>query len=337
MVIAATDIKLHYSGTASKNGPGGPQGGVISTNFVAQQDIAGGITIDETIFKDVTTTQAKNGEVRYFGGYWKNTHATQTATAIKMWQSALTPGQDHIRLGYSGAAANTHDTLNTEASTKIYDVPTTQSQSRMDHDRFRAGIYISSQSAKIFDEAITLVEFYLLRTGTPTGTLFVRQKNRKSETVKVEFGSIDVTTINNSTPTIYSFAQPGNTIKMAVEDIIACEYTTGTETNYISLIRKAGSPVKFVHSINHDGTQWRDIPDFDMSGRLYTAGVAGDTTAPTSVSFEHPVNRETAIALPDLAPGAFVPFWLKRVVPANCSSQKDNTSELTLEFRSPTP
>lgn len=337
MVIAATDLKLFYSGTSSKNGPGGPQGGVISSNAVTEQTISGGVNIDETIFKDVTDSQARNGDVRYFCGYWKNTHATQTATNLKMWQSSLTPGKDHIRIGYSGVAANGHDTLNTEASTKLYDVQVTSSQSRMDHDRFRAGVYVASKSAKIYDKAITLVEFYLQRFGTPTGTLFVRQKNRKNETVKVEFGSIDVTTISNSTPTIYQFAQPANTVKLAHEDIIGCEYTTGTETNYIALIRKAGSPVSYVHSVNHDGTQWRDIPDFDMSGKLYSAGTSGDTTAPTGVTFENPVSRDTALALPNLAPGAFVPVWLKREVPANSSSQKKNTSEFTLEFRSPTP
>jgi hypothetical protein len=337
MVIAATDIKLFYSGTSSKNGPGGPQGGVISTNFVTEQTIAGGITIGQTVFKDVEDTQSRNGDVRYFCGYWKNTHATQTATNLKMWQSSITPGNDNIRLGYSGVAANGHDTLNTEASTKLYDVPASSSLSRMDHDRFRAGIYVASKSAKIYDKPITLAEFYFQRFGTPTGTMFIRQKNRKSETVKVEFGSIDVTTINNSTPTLYSFAQPANTVKLAHEDVIGAEYTTGTETNYIAMIRKAGSPVSYVHSINHDGTQWRDIPDFDMSAKLYTAGTAGDTTAPTGLNFENPVSRETAIALPDLAPGAHVPFWLRREVPANCAKQDNNSSELTLEFRSPTP
>ncbi len=337
MVIAANQIKLFYSGTSNKNGPGGPQGGVISSNSVNEQTVSGGIAIDETVFKDVTDAEARSGDVRYFCGYWKNTHGTQTATNVKMWQSSLTPGGDNIRIGYSGKPINTHDTLNTEASTKIYDVPASTSQSRMDHDRFRAGIYVASKSAKIYDKAITLVEFFLQRFGTPTGTLTVRQKSRKNETVKVEFGTIDVTTISNSTPTIYQFAKPDNTVKLALEDIIGCEYTAGTETNYIALIRKAGSPVSYVHSINHDGTQWRDIPDFDMSGKLYSAGISGDTTAPTGLNFENPVSRETAIALPNLPPGAFVPFWLKREVPANTSNQKNNSSELALEYRSPTP
>ena len=337
MVISANQIKLFYSGTATKNGPGGPQGGVISSNSVNEQTLQSGVNIDETIFRDVTDAQARSGDVRYFCGYWKNTHATQTATNLKMWQSSVTPGQDNIRVGYSGAAVNTHDSLNTESSTKVYDVPASTSQGRMDHDRFRAGLYISSKSSKIYDKPITLVEFFLQRFGSPTGTLFVKQKSRKNETVKVDFGSIDVATINNSTPTIYQFAAPTNIVKLALEDVIACEYTTGTEANYIALIRKAGSPISYVHFVNYDGTQWRDVPDFDACGKLYTAGISGDTSAPTGVNFENPVSRETAIALPNLPPGGYVPFWLKREVPVNTSNQKKNTSELALEFRSPTP
>lgn len=74
-----------------------------------------------------------------------------------------------------------------------------------------------------------------------------------------------------------------------------------------------------------------------MSAKLYTAGTSGDTTAPIGVNFENPVSQETAIALPDLPPGAFVPVWFKREVPANSSNQKNNTSEIALRFRSPTP
>jgi hypothetical protein len=251
-----------------------------------------------------------------------------------MWQSSITPGRDNIRLGYSGVAANSHDPLLTETNTPVYKVPLSTSESRLDHDRERVGFYVTSESAIIWHKAITVVEIYLKRTGTPTGTLNVRQRNRNSETIRVDFGSKDVTTIDNTTPTLYTFTAAGNTYETPDESIISVEYTAGTETNYISVMRAAGSPVAYMHVVNWDGEQWRSVSDFDLCGNMYTAGTAGDQIAP-SVTFENPVSLETAITLPNLTAGSFVPFWAVREVPANCAGQTANSSELAFRVESP--
>jgi hypothetical protein len=335
MVIAKTDLKLYYSGSASKAGPGGPQGGVISSVQVPVQTLAGTVTIANTVFTDITNQQSHNGLTRYACLYLKNTHATQTATSIKMWQSSVTPGRDTIRLGYSGVAANSHDPLLTETNTPAYNVPLSTSESHLDNDRERAGFYVSGERAPIYNLAITLVEIYLKRYGSPTGTLNVRQRSRNSETIRTDYGSIDVSTINNSTPTIYQFAAPGNTFKTREESVISAEYTNGSETNYIAVMRAAGSPVRYMHVLNYDGNNWRNISDFDLCGRLYTAGQSGDMLAPSGINFENPLDVGTAISLPNLAPGSFVPFWLKNEVPSNTPNQTNNTSELAFRFLSP--
>jgi hypothetical protein len=336
MAIPITDIKIHYSGTSLKNGPGGPQGGVISTNTVPEQTLDGGITVNQTMFFDVTDLEARNGMKRYFGGYIKNNHGSLTAQNIKIWQNALTPGADSIRIGYSGAAPNTHDPLNSTTNTEVYNVERTESFSSLNDDRERAGFYVSSTGAPIYDKAIILAEIYLLRVGSPTGTLAVKQKNRLSETVQVDFGTKDVTTIDNVNPTLYQFSNPTNTYKTKVEDIISIEYTNGNASNYIQVFRKANNPVANMHVINYDGEQWRNVSDFDLSGKLHIAGTGGDKIAPAGVTFENPTSRDTAIALPNLTFGSFVPFWLRQDVPANASEFDKNTFELTIEYDSTT-
>jgi hypothetical protein len=332
MPIVKTDFKFYYSG-AGKNAAGGPQGGIISSVQIPQQDLEGGVIIGNTIFPDITTQQAATGFTDYACIYVKNTHASQTATSIKIWQSGITPGGDTIRFGYSGVAANGHDPLLTETNTPVYKVPLSTSVSHLNDTRFRAGMYVANPFAPIYNKAITLVELYLQRFGTPTGTLNVRQRNRNSETIRVSYGSIDVSTINNSTPTLYQFSAPGSTYKTPLEGIIAAEYTGGTATNYITVYRKAGSPVPFMHLVNYS-SQWNNVSDFDLCGNMFVAGTAGDTIKP-AVTFENPVNRDTAISLPNLANGAFVPIWFERKVPANSPNYNDNTSELALEFLSP--
>ena len=337
MVIASTDLKLYYSGTATKNGPGGPQGGMISSNAVPAQTIAGGITIDNTVFEDITNSEAMNGKTRYVCLYLKNTHATQTATSIKMWQSSVTPGQDNIRLGYSGVAANGDDPLLTETNTSVYNVPLSSSFSTLDAERKRAGFYVSGSAAPVMNKTITLIEIYLQRVGSPTGTLRVLQRGRTSETIDTDYGSINVATINSTAPTLYQFAEPGNTGFVHVEDIFTIEYSAGTTANHIQVYRAAGSPVANMHLVHYTGTQWLNMADFDICGRMYTADIGGDQIAPVGVTFENPLNEETAITLPNLAPGARVPFWLENKILANTPNIQDNTSELKFRVLSPTP
>jgi hypothetical protein len=337
MVIAPTDLKLYYSGTTTKNGPGGPQGGMISTFQVPAQTITGGVTLDNTVFADITNSEANTGKTRYVCLYLKNTHGSQSATNIKMWQSSITPGQDSIRLGYSGVAANGHDPLLTDVNTSTYNVPLGTSFSTLNDTIKRTGFYVAATGAPVFGKTITLLELYLQRVGSPTGTLNVRQRKRTSETIHSDYGSINVATISNTAPTLYQFSDPANTGTVHVEDIFTVEYTTGTAANYVQVYRAAGSPIQNMHLVHYSGTQWTNLADFDLSGRMYTAGQGGDQLTPIGVTFENPVTVDTAITLPNLTAGSFVPFWLQNVVPANTSNQLNNTSELRFRVTSPTP
>jgi len=336
MVIAPTDLKFYYSGSTSKNGPGGPQGGIISTNAVPAQTISGGVAVDNTVFEDITNSEAMNGKNRYVCLYLKNTHATQTASNIKLWQSSVTPGEDNIRVGYSGVAANSHDPLLTETNNSVYNVSIGTSESQLNNTVKRAGFYVASTNAPIIGRTITLVEVWLRKTGSPTGTISVRQRKRTSETIHTDYGSMSAASVA-TTPTLYQFANPTNTGVVHIEDIFGVEYTSGTAANYISVMRVAGSPVQNMHLTHYDGQQWSSLSDFDLSGRMYVAGAGGDQIAPSTVTFENPVSFDTAISLPNLTAGSFVPIWLHNQVPANTPNKQLNTSELRVRVQSPTP
>jgi hypothetical protein len=70
---------------------------------------------------------------------------------------------------------------------------------------------------------------------------------------------------------------------------------------------------------------------------MSVAGTGGDTQNPPTVTFENPLSIDTAITLPDLTAGSFVPFWLQDLIPANTANQTNNTSELVVRVTSPTP
>jgi hypothetical protein len=337
MVIAPTDLKLYYSGSTTKNGPGGAQGGMISTFQVPAQTIAGGVAINNTVFSDITNSEAMNGKTRYACLYLKNTHGSQSASSIKMWQSNVTPGQDSIRLGYSGVAANGHDPLLTGTNTSTYGVPLSTSFATLDDQRKRVGFYVTSENAPVYGKTILIVEIYMQRVGTPTGTLNVRQRKRTSETIHTDYGSMNVASISNTAPTLYQFSDLANTGFVHVEDIFTVEYTGGTASNYIQVYRAAGSPVQGMHLVTYTGTQWLSVADFDLCGNMYVAGQSTGPTAPVGVTFENPTSFETAISLPTLTAGSFVPFWLRNDVPANTPNQTNNTSEIRFRVQSPTP
>jgi len=333
MAILSTDLQLYYSGLSGKSGPGGPQGGVISTVQVPVQTLAGGVTIDNTMFEDVTNSEAQNGKTRYACFYLKNTHATLTASNIRVYQSSVTPGQDTIRVGYSGVAANGHDPLLTETNNSTYNVPLDTSESPLNNLTQRAGFYVASSGAPVFGKTITLVEVWLKKVGSPTGTINVRQRKRTSETIHTDYGSMNASTVA-TTPTLYQFAAPGNTGTVHVEDIFGIEYTSGTASNYIVAMRKAGSPIANMHLTHYNGSQWLNVSDFDLCGRMYIAGQGGDTLTPPGVNFENPLSIDTAITLPNLTAGSFVPFWLRNDIPANTPNRSNNTSELVFRVTS---
>lgn len=364
MPIPTTDMVLFYSGSSSKSTPDGNQGGTISTVQVVDQDLTTTTLTKNTMFQDVTFDERMNGTKKYHCFYLKNKNATNTATGIVMWIDADTTGPDKIKLGYAGTVPNTlEQALGGSSIQAKYDVPFNSSEARMDDDRTRAGQAIDSSRANLAGVAPVQIDVWLTKHGNPSDSTpvrcFVKSYNfsgnvfsqvsgsgnvveietggtETDSSKKVDFGSMVASSIS-TTSTKYTFTNLSNTYKLQTDDIIWFEYTSGTLTDYIAVNRIGTDPVAYSHQVNYDGSQIRNVPDFDLSmtvsKSVNTGGV--DTIAPTGVTFTTPNTRDTAIAFPDLAPGAFVGFWALLDVPTRSAYYLKDKSEITLEYNSP--
>ena len=118
MAIVATDLKFFLSGGASNASPAASLGGVISSNQVGSN-----------LFDDISTAEAAAGDTEYRCCYVKNTNATDTAYATKVWIASNTTASStsvQIALATEGVA-NTVETIANEGT-----APTGASSSPLD-------------------------------------------------------------------------------------------------------------------------------------------------------------------------------------------------------------
>lgn len=337
MPVPATDMVLLYSGGAAKATPDGNQGGTISSVQLVDQDLTVVTLTTQTMWKNVTFDERMNGVKKYHCFYLKNKNATNTATAIKLWIDADTTGPDKLKAGYAGTVPNTlEQSLGSSSSQPKYDVPLNSSEARMDNDRTRAGQMIDSSRAGLYGVAPIQIDAYLIKHGNPSDSTpvkcFIKDDSGR---IKADFGQVAASSIS-TTSTLTTFTNTSNTYQLKTNDIIWFEYVSGTINDYIAVNRIGTDPVAYTHQVNFDGEQIRNVPDFDLSMKVSKSiNVGGvDTIAPTSVTFSTPNTRDTAIALPDLAPGAFVGFWLQLDVPTRSAYYLKNKSEITIEWNS---
>lgn len=339
MPIPLTDMVLLYSGGAAKSTPDGNQGGTVSSVQVVDQDLTAATLTTQTMFKNVTFDERINGVSKYHCFYVKNKNVTLTATSIKLWIDADTTGPDKLKLGYAGTVPNTlEQALGGAAIQPKYDVPLNPSEAKMDNDRTRAGQSVDSSRAGLAGIAPIQIDAYLIKHGNPSASSPVKCfiKSFNSESVKADFGSVTAASIP-TTSTLTTFTNPSNTYQLRTDDIIWFEYTAGTLNDYIAVNRIGTDPVAYSHQVNYDGQQIRNVSDFDLSMKVYRSIATGgvDTTPPVGVTFSTPNTRETAIALPDLAPLAFVGVWIQLEVPVRSAYFTKDKYEVTLEYNSP--
>lgn len=343
MPVPASDMKLYYSGGSTKATPDGNQGGAISSVAVFEQDLTIPTLTTQTMWKNVTYDERQNGVKKYHCFYLKNNNATNTATAIKLYIDADTTGPDKIKLGYAGTVPNTLEQAIGGTSIEAkYDVPLNSSEARMDNDRIRAGQSVDSSRAKLYGVAPVQIDAYLIKHGNPSSAspvkCFVRSFFADADTAsgtKTDFGQVTVASIP-TTSTVTTFTNSSNTYKLKIDDIIWFEYKSGTLNDYIAVNRSPTDPVAYSHQVNFDGQQIRNVPDFDLCMKVSTAISTGgvDTTPPTGITFSTPNTRDTAITLPDLAPNAFVGFWVQLEVPTRSAYFLKDKSEITIEWNS---
>ena len=247
---------------------------------------------------------------------------------------------DTISIGYSGGAANALEAHYATTNAEIYNVALTAADEKLDNTRVIRAQTCQANTATIFNVPISQVSFYMLRFGNPTGTVYIRQRNTSTGSITAaplaDIGSINVSTINATTPTLYTFSATSPR-GLQVNEGVTIEYNQGTSSDYITISRDIADPYPGGGERYHDGTSWHGNTAVDLCGTMQKAGQIGDRTAPAGVTFSNPIDLASAIALPNLAPGAFVGLWIKRDVPVNCSAKTDDNFQLAVTFDSPTP
>lgn len=107
MAIAATDIKLYLSGGGSNSDPLLSLGGIISSSQCGSN-----------LLDDIGSAEAAAGDTEYRAFFVKNTSATDTAYATKVWISSNTEAtatEIMIALADEGVA-NTIETVGDEST-----------------------------------------------------------------------------------------------------------------------------------------------------------------------------------------------------------------------------
>lgn len=104
MAIVATDLKFYLSGGGSNTDPDASLGGAISSSQVGSN-----------LFDDIGTAEAAAGESEYRAYFVKNTNATDTAFATKVWIASNTSASStalQIALADEGVAATIETVAN---------------------------------------------------------------------------------------------------------------------------------------------------------------------------------------------------------------------------------
>lgn len=105
MAIVANDLKFYLSGGGSNSDPAAALGGAISSAQVGSD-----------LFDDISTGEAAAGESEYRAVFVKNTSATDTAYAVKVWIASNTPATStHLQIALADeGVANTIETVANE-------------------------------------------------------------------------------------------------------------------------------------------------------------------------------------------------------------------------------
>lgn len=111
MPITSTDLKFHLSGGTANSDPNAALGGAISTTQIVDATVA-------NLFDNVGSAESAAGDTEYRCFYVKNTHATLTLQAAKVYIQTNTPSADtSAEIGLGTSAVNgTEQTVANEST-----------------------------------------------------------------------------------------------------------------------------------------------------------------------------------------------------------------------------
>lgn len=132
----------------------------------------------------------------------------------------------------------------------------------------------TSLSSSVVGKALTKGIVSAKRTGTPTGLMSCVVRINGSDLQRFNLGTVDVSTISNSSFTDVVFSNVFNTQTIGTNDRICFEYLGATSTDYIELkINKDVFETLNTIGGSYSSPSYTDNAQIDLSGKLYTGGV----------------------------------------------------------------
>jgi hypothetical protein len=113
MAIVATDIKKYLSGGAANSNVNLSLGGAISSVEIVDNTL-------HNLFDKVTGTESEAGNINYRAFFVKNTHATLTYEAVKVYIQTNTPSATtEVKIALAGEAGSPIETIALETTAPV--------------------------------------------------------------------------------------------------------------------------------------------------------------------------------------------------------------------------
>ena len=119
----------------------------------------------------------------------------------------------------------------------------------------RRGLQFST-GFECLGETVSNVTFLLKKTGSPTGTAYAKVWN-SSNVEQISLGSIDISTIDSSTQTEYTFDSPSGAHTLANNDFVAFQSENGDASNYIGFAVQNSLTVTGEAQADYPSNSWR--------------------------------------------------------------------------------
>jgi hypothetical protein len=138
--------------------------------------------------------------------------------------------------------------------------------------RTRIGLHALNSLSKLCNQPpLQEADFYLWKSGSPTGTLTVRIRN-SNMTVKATMGTLDVSTLSTS-PVLKPFINLSNGYKMVAGDYLLAEYSGGDSSNYVRIAKR--NTLTATDGINTKSGYWNTFPSTDRWEEFTTREISG--------------------------------------------------------------
>ena len=187
--------------------------------------------------------------------------------------SSTSDGNIYASMGtYSGTQGATSGTVNAGAATfTIGQRATTSTQSQTSRNSYTSlysgtGSYIrAAERVNSFVGTITSVQWYLCRSGSPTGTGSCTVRSVTGDTLLGTIGTINVSTLSTSpTYTWYTFNATPVGVDTATDVRICFEYSGGNSSNYVRFgYRNSNATTWGVYS--RYTSSWTDSTSYDAT------------------------------------------------------------------------